>query len=108
MFSVKKTLNPSLNDVEHFKLSAHWKKLNLLFLKLVKCAFVESKINASKTYLNCAKLCQNWVSTEAEVCERIVIEARDAKISRQEVLNFHMSGSIRRKKALETGKCFVV
>ena len=29
-------------------------------------------------------------------------------ISRQEVLNFHISGFIRHKKALETGKCSVV
>ena len=29
-------------------------------------------------------------------------------ISRQEVLNFHISGFKRRKKALETGKCTVV
>ena len=41
-----------------------------------------------------------------------IIEATDMscgmKISRREVLNFHISGSIRRKKALETGKCSVV
>ena len=29
-------------------------------------------------------------------------------ILRQEVLNFHISGFIRRKKALEMGKCSVV
>ena len=29
-------------------------------------------------------------------------------ISRWEVLNFHISGSTRRKRALETGKCCVV
>ena len=29
------------------------------------------------------------------------------KISRREVLNFHISGSIRHKKALEAGKCSV-
>ena len=30
------------------------------------------------------------------------------KISRREVLNFRISGSVRRKRALEMGKCSVV
>ena len=30
------------------------------------------------------------------------------EISRQQVLNFRISGSVRRKKALEMGKCSVV
>ena len=39
--------------------------------------------------------------TRVGLCDNLII-------SRQEVLNFHMSGFIRRKKAFETGKCSVV
>ena len=39
-----------------FQRSARWKKLNLFFLKYVKCAFVGRTNNAPKLCLNCAKL----------------------------------------------------
>ena len=50
------------------------------------------------------------------LCERIVINTSDAScvipilstISRRQVLNFHITSFIRRKKALEMGKCSVV
>ena len=64
-----------------------------------------------KLYPNCASI---EVTVEIQFCQRIVIKRpvdicdNPLKISCREVLNFRISGSVRRKKALEMGKCSVV
>ena len=78
---------------------------------VLKCGkFTYNKV-VPKLYLNCA-----LIEAEVEIqflrvnCN--IIEATDVscgmKISQREVLNFHISDPIRRKKVLETGKCSVV